>query len=495
MLTTLDQIRTFWAKNEIPIYFVSPTPFNLLGMDQWVQHLKYVTYIDTFDGQHPQVVIPKQVTSPVFNHLEEINQYLLSHKSVSELLNQDRRELPKDAPQSQVIFLFFDTELESICSALDLTICLPKFETVKAVDSKITTTQIGNEAGVPSVPNVLAKVTNYKHLCELAKRHDLGDQWVIQTAFGDSGKTTFFISNEADYTKVSAQIEQESCVKIMKKIRCVSTAIEACATNAGTFVGPLMRELIGVPALTPYRGGWCGNDLNPSGFSKDIRRAAMQMTEKLGQALYHRGYRGYFEVDYLLDLETKTVYLGELNPRLSGVTAMTNLSPFAQETLPLFLFHLLEFFKVPFKIDAAAYNQAILTEGAKGTTGQVILKYTDSALKIIASAPVSGVYTLSESGALSLKKKSVNRLDAKAPDEVFLLRIMSTGEYAYPGADLAILCVNIPLMGPKNGLTPSARAWIKRLKAAFRFRALTEDEQSTVERYRNPGAHVKGSDS
>ena len=32
------------------------------------------------------------------------------------------------------------------------------------------------------------------------------------------------------------------------------------------------------------------------------------------------GYRGFFEVDYLADLDTGELYLGEINPRISGVT-------------------------------------------------------------------------------------------------------------------------------------------------------------------------------
>ncbi len=482
MLKTLEDIRLFFSKNTVPIYFVSPTPFNLLGMDQYVGCFYYVSYIDTFDGQHAKVIIPKRLGTPVFNHLEDINQYLLSHKQVVEQIDRD----------SQILFLFFDSTLEAICRDLKVDIALSPYAIVHELDSKLVTTQVGNSVGVNSVPNVLAHVDSYVTLKELAFSNGLGDQWVIQSAFGDSGKTTYFVSNEEDYRRYSAEIEAEEQVKIMKRIRCVSAAIEACATSKGIFVGPLMRELIGVPSLTPFPGGWCGNDLHTNGFSLDIRRQAMEMTEKLGAALYDYGYRGYFEVDYLLDLDSNRLYLGELNPRFSGVSAMTNLSPFCQTSIPLFLFHLLDFLDVPFSIDSKMYNRSVLASGAKGETGQLILKYTDSALKFIVKAPVSGVYTTDVSGQLCLKCESTNRLDASGPDEVFVFRILTTGDYVYHGADLAIVFLNGVLMGPKLGVTDFAKRWIALIQGAFIYRDLTGEEQAILDRYQHPGALVKG---
>ena len=35
----------------MPIYFISATNFNLLGLDEWVKNFKYITYIDCYDGR------------------------------------------------------------------------------------------------------------------------------------------------------------------------------------------------------------------------------------------------------------------------------------------------------------------------------------------------------------------------------------------------------------------------------------------------------------
>ena len=44
----------------------------------------------------------------------------------------------------------------------------------------------------------------------------------------------------------------------------------------------------------------------------------------LGDRLGKEGYRGFFEVDVLLDTDTGDVYLGERNPGVSGASAITN---------------------------------------------------------------------------------------------------------------------------------------------------------------------------
>ena len=398
---------------------------------------------------------------------------------------------PYDNTHGRAIFLFFDERIEAICQSLNLEIVLPKSSLVREIDSKIVTTEIGNQAGVHSVPNVLTHISSYTELQCVAREGGLGERWVVQTAHGDSGKTTFFISSEADYQKVAAKIENEDVVKVMRRVNCTGTAIEACATRWGTFVGPLLTELIGIEALTPYPGGWCGNELYDAAFSADIRRQVQRKTQAMGDALYQRGYRGYFELDYLIDLDSNEVYLGELNARITGISAMTNMSDFSAQNIPLFLFHLLEFEpEIDLKLDADEFNQAVLAQGAVGIAAQVILKYTDERLKIITQAPVSGVYTLGGDGLLTLKQPGYNRREALAENEAYLLRIMATGEYAYQGGDLAILFLNRVIREPDGKLNADGEQWVGALQRNFQFRNLNQAERSLVELAHNP-ANVK----
>ena len=140
------------------------------------------------------------------------------------------------------------------------------------MDNKVNTNRIAEKAGVPCVPNVLSKVKSYEHLQKVSKK--LGKDLVIQTPFGDSGHTTFFISSKEDFEKHEDEITSEKEVKVMKKIKCRGSAIEACVTQHGTIVAPLMTELVGFPELTPYKGGWCGNEIYPDAFTPQLRKKA-----------------------------------------------------------------------------------------------------------------------------------------------------------------------------------------------------------------------------
>ena len=112
-------------------------------------------------------------------------------------------------------------------------------------DNKMETVRIGNKAGVHSVPNALEKVDSYAHLMQIADRNGLGRDLVVQSAFGDSGHTTFFIASEDDFNKHKDEIVNDPEVKIMKRINCRGATLEACATQSGTLVGPLLTEVVG----------------------------------------------------------------------------------------------------------------------------------------------------------------------------------------------------------------------------------------------------------
>ena len=59
-LKNISEIRRFFHRNETPIYFISATNFNLLGLDEWVRNFKYVNYLDCYDGKHPNVFCPSR---------------------------------------------------------------------------------------------------------------------------------------------------------------------------------------------------------------------------------------------------------------------------------------------------------------------------------------------------------------------------------------------------------------------------------------------------
>ncbi len=458
-LTGISEIRAFFRTNTTPVYFFGPTAFNLLGIDRWVRNFSYIAYYDSWDGGHPRVFTPASKPYVQFDSGEEINNYLLRDPEVQAYITS-RGGRPK------VAMVFFDEETEQICAELGYDLILPSHALRQRLDSKIVTTILGNEAGAPSVPNVLAEqIDSWPTLIRVAGEAGLGTDLVVQTPYGDSGKTTFFLASESDWHTHAEHIVGQPA-KVMKRINNKAVAVEAVLTRHGTVVGPFMTDLTGHPELTPYPGGWCGNDVYPEALSEEHRARAVELVERLGGRLREEGYIGFFEVDILIDLDTGEVYLGELNPRLSGVSSMTNVTAGAYADIPLFLFHLLEYMDVDYRVDVDEINERWLALAGGDVWSQLIMKEPNDSVERILSAPRTGTYQLDERGELIFLRGSHDWHPVTSDAECFYLRVYAPGDFRFKGADLGILVTKCRM---QNGaaLSQRCRDYIRGIRSQY----------------------------
>lgn len=471
ILRGIPDIRRFFYSNDTPIYFISATNFNLLGADEWIKGFKFICYIECFDGGHPNVFSPKEeAPHEQFEGIEDINNYLLEHKEVIEYIESRRTGKEK----SKAMFLMFDERTEKLAKQRGLEVCFPPAKMRSFMDNKVNTNRIAERAGVPCVPYVLTKVKNYKHLCKVSAK--LGTDLVVQTPFGDSGHTTFFISNEAEFDKHSDEIVAEKEVKVMKRINCKGSAIEACVTQHGTVVAPLMTELVGFKELTPYKGGWCGNEIYPDAFSRKLRKKASDYTRLFGDQLREEGYKGYFELDFLIDQDNGEIYLGELNPRITGASSITNHALFALADMPLFLFHLLEWMDQPYTLNTNVINRRWNKPENCDSWGQLILKHTNDDVRLVTKAPRSGIWRMGDDGKLTFNRMDTHRRAVETEEEAFFLRITRKGDYLYEGADVGILVMRGRLMTDDGKLSDRARAWIDAIHGMYKSAPLEPRE-------------------
>lgn len=466
-LKNISEVRHFFRTNDVPILFFGATPFNLLGLDRWVRNFSYITYYDAWDGAHPRVFTPTRKPYQEFESGEEINNWLLANAEV-------RAHIKAATPRGvrpKVAMVFFDSETEELCKELGYDLILPEASLREHLDSKIVTTQLGNEAGAPSVPNVLTKVDGWAGLRAAAEKAGLGDELVVQTPYGDSGKTTFFISSEADWRKHSDDIVGQE-IKVMRRINNRPVAVEAVLTRCGTIVGPFMSELIGYKNLTPSRGGWCGNEMFPEVLTGESRRIATQLVRRLGDRLAKEGYRGFFEVDVLVDTDTNDIYLGELNPRISGASSITNVTAGAYADVPLFLFHILEFMNVDFDLDVDEINERWEELASADVWSQMVMKETDDVVQRLTATPRTGQYFLDSTGELVFRRPALDWHQLQNESEAFFLRIYGPGDYRWKGADLGVLVtkgrLQIDTTGSgKSSLTIRARHLIDSIRDEF----------------------------
>lgn len=459
-LRNISEIRTFFRTNEDPIYFFGPTAFNLLGLDRWVRNFFYVTLYDPWDGTHPNVISPSAPSGEAFTSAEEITNHLLRNEEI-------RARIAAKGGTPRVMAVFFDEETERICADLGYRLCLPSHALRTRLDSKLETTRLGNEAGAASAPNIIDTANTWEELRDKAVAAGLGSDLVVQLPYGDSGKTTFFLTGPDDWAACADDLAGQPA-KIMKRIDNNAFAVEAVITRHGTIVGPFMTDLTGYDELTPYRGGWCGNDMFPDAMTAGQRKAATGLVRRLGDRLALEGYTGFFEVDVLIDLNTSDVYLGELNPRISGASPITNVTAGAYADLPLFLFHLLEYMDVEYTIDTDEINERWSELAAIDTWSQLIMKQPEDQVASIAAAPRTGTYTVQPGGKLQFSRPSLDWHGLQDENELFFMRVYGAGDYLFKGADLGIVMTKARLQsdGPKD-LTDRCRTIIDGLRGQY----------------------------
>ena len=345
-LRGVSAIRAYFRRNTTPIYFVSPTPFNLLGVDRWISNFHYVNYYDSFDGTHPHVFLPRERGVDDFGSMEEMNNFLLGHPEFAEFAAEQ-------GPGGKAVLVMVDDTTERLAAERGIDVALPPAALRHRLDSKLVTTRLGNEAGVPSVPNVLGRVADYDSLLDLAAH--------------------------------------------------------------------------------------------------------------------------VFEVDYLVDVDTGELYLGELNPRLSGISSMTNVTAGAYAELPLFLFHLLEYLDVDYEIDVDEINARWADPDTVDVWSQVVIKHTGDEVGVIDDAPATGIWRTRRDGDLVFDHADTDWHDltsGSARTTGFYLRVSGPGDYLYKGADIGILVsrgrLQSDLCDGQAALTPLCRQWIDGIRNRVR---------------------------
>jgi D-alanine-D-alanine ligase-like ATP-grasp enzyme len=461
-LRNMSEIRHYFRTNRTPIFFVGASAFNLLGLDRWVRGFSYITYYDSWQGAHPRVFSPIHKPYIEWQSGEEINNWLLRHHEVRAHIAR----LTPAGERPKIAMVFFDEETEAICEELGYELILPAAALREHLDSKMVTTRIAESVGVPSVPNVITTVASYEDLQEQAEKAGLGSDLVVQTAYGDSGKTTYFVADASSFAKNKDDIVGHE-LKVMKRINNRPIAVEAVLTRHGTIVGPFMTEITGHKELTPYRGGWAGNEMFPDVLDDVTRRTATRLVRTLGDRLGAEGYRGFFEVDVLLDTDTGDVYLGELNPRISGASAITNVTAGAYADVPLFVFHLLEYAGVDFELDVDEINDRWEELAAADQWSHMIIKHTDAVAEHIDVAPPTGRYVLDAYGRLAFSQGDLDWHLLGSESESFFLRIYGPGDYRWKGADLGILVTKGRLQTPTGRLSIRAKHLIESIRAMY----------------------------
>ena len=113
----------------------------------------------------------------------------------------------------------------------------------------------------------------------------------------------------------------------------------------------------------PVWAGYCGNEIRNSYFEDKqvdlkVRQEIFKHAETFGNFLYREGlFKGFFGFDFSVDMDTHEVFFMEINPRLTGPSALVLQAYEAQgHQFPLFLYHCLEHLGIDINIDIQQLN-------------------------------------------------------------------------------------------------------------------------------------------
>ena len=116
-LRSLSDIYAFFRQNKTPVTFLSPTPYNILGLGRWINNFDYINFFDSFDGTHPKIFVPREHGPHEFRSIEDVNNYLLRHKDV-------RARLKEKGP-GYLLLVMFDEETEELCAEVGIDLAMP----------------------------------------------------------------------------------------------------------------------------------------------------------------------------------------------------------------------------------------------------------------------------------------------------------------------------------------------------------------------------------
>ena len=256
-LRSLTDIYSFLSANRTPIYFVTPVPFNLLGLDQWVGELRV-----------HHLFRQLRRLSPALLHAagDRARASSARWRRSATTCSATRRSSTTSAraASGKVLLHHVRRGSERLVTELGLEMALPPAKLRMHIDSKIVTTRLGNEAGVAQRAQHAwaARPASPSCVTLAERRRARATTWWCRRPTAIPGAPPSSSRPRPTGTSTPIKMTGED-LKVMQHINHLPGTVEGCATRHGTLVGPIMTDITGFAEVTPYKGGWCGNDIAP----------------------------------------------------------------------------------------------------------------------------------------------------------------------------------------------------------------------------------------
>ncbi|MFN2252300.1 MAG: pyridoxal-phosphate dependent enzyme [Anaerolineae bacterium] len=283
----------------------------------------------------------------------------------------------------------------------------------------------------------------------------LGERFVLQAPHGFGGARTALVTSPAEF-ELAAQRLRTPTARAARLVDGVPLTVNACVTAAGVACSAPFGQATGLPDLTPYPLGSCGNDWSWEPARRLDPSAFIDITRKIGSALRGQGYRGVFGVDFVLGDDGQP-YVIEVNPRLVASIALYTQLELAAGRLPLLGRHVLAFLDQ--KADEA--NLDLHVEPVQGS--QVIVHDVSGVGGAVGGALATGAFAF-DGDRLRLSRPAMRVDELAGPSEVLVLA-PAMGSVVSPGASYARLQLVGPALDDGGTMRPEVAAAVRAVRA------------------------------
>lgn len=283
-------------------------------------------------------------------------------------------------------------------------------------------------------------------------KQTLGVPFIVQAAASRGGRGTFLVKDETDMRRVMGRSEKTTDMVISRLIDAHPVSTTAVATQWGIFSSTLQYQIIDTTSPKTF-GDFLGHDWSfANTLPASLHKKAMSMTKRIGQAMYKRGFRGFFGLDFLIDKKTSELFVLECNPRFTGALPTLELVQ-ARLNRPFFCsLHVLEFVAdlyKDFRLEAAPL-QKIMGQARTGSHVHITSPHAYASFVTCPFKP--GTYFLGQ-GRLRYQSSNIELKNLRDKNQIIITQLLPSGGYTPAHGHVCRILSHEGMLDKKGHLT------------------------------------------
>ena len=342
-----------------PTFYVTNDPGRGIGLENFLPNYHVICLDD-----HPLVDLMQKQNISVFCLEKKLGRKNLLFRSSSVILEHPHvlsfiKEKSKGQTPS-IMFFKPQRRLEIIAQKNNFKLIGNSSLLNKIFEDKINFYKIARRENLPVLPADIIGLNNLDfNLCA----EKFGLPFVIQFGFGWAGNSTFFVQDQKHMTEIQKKYER-IMVKISRFIKGITVLNNAVVLPSAVLQSPPAIQIKSNSRLTLMPGGTGGRQW-PAGISPDQEKKIYLITQKTGEIMREKGYLGFFGLDFLIDKQTKEVFLSENNARLTASTSFYTRLELKDEQIPLLGYHIMAFLDQNLLKDLPDRQRVNMIEGSE----------------------------------------------------------------------------------------------------------------------------------